>query len=133
MISFFKKSDGNYYAVETATPVTSESCEKLQWLFGGAELCDSEKIDGKFIGPRREMITPWSTNAVEITQNMGMEGISRIEEYVQDNGGAFDPMLQRKYDGLDQDIFKVDKTPDPIVYIDDIESYNQSEGLVPRT
>ena len=129
MISFFKKSDGNYYAVETATPVTSESCEKLQWLFGGAELCDSEKIDGKFIGPRREMITPWSTNAVEITQNMGMEGISRIEEYIQDNGGAFDPMLQRKYDGLDQDIFKVDKTPDPIVYIDDIESYNQSEGL----
>jgi phosphoribosylformylglycinamidine synthase len=27
------------------------------------------------------MITPWSTNAVEITQNMGIEGIIRIEEF----------------------------------------------------
>ena len=35
--------------------------------------------EGCFVGTRREMITPWSTNAVEITQNMGLEGAGRIE------------------------------------------------------
>ena len=44
------------------------------------------------------MITPWSTNAVEITQNMGLHGILRIEEFdeAQDENAAFDPMLKRK-------------------------------------
>lgn len=133
MVSFFKKQDGNFYAVETECPIAEATNEKLQWLFGGAIPCSDSEIQGKFIGPRREMITPWSTNAVEITQNMGISGISRIEEYTVDNGGDFDPMLQRKYDNLNQDIFKLDKTPDPIVYIDDIESYNQSEGLALST
>ena len=35
------------------------------------------------MGPRREMITPWSTNAEEITQNMGISGILRIEEFTR--------------------------------------------------
>jgi phosphoribosylformylglycinamidine synthase len=34
-----------------------------------------------FVGPRAAMITPWSTNAVEITQNMGIKDIIRIEEF----------------------------------------------------
>ena len=83
------------------------------------------------MGPRREMITPWSTNAVEITQNMGISGILRIEEFtrVEDEKAAFDPMLQAFYKGLNQDTFTIDKKPDPIVYIEDIRAYNQQEGL----
>mgnify|MGYP000309556287 CR=1 FL=1 len=54
------------------------------------------------------MITPWSTNAVEITQNMGMDGIIRIEEFaeVDPTFNDFDPMISQKYAGLDQDIYE---------------------------
>ena len=77
------------------------------------------------------MITPWSTNAVEITQNMGLTGISRIEEFfpVTDGSAEFDKMLQRLYNGIDGKIFDIDKQPDPIVYIDDLAAYNEQEGL----
>ncbi|HNZ85296.1 MAG TPA: phosphoribosylformylglycinamidine synthase, partial [Paludibacteraceae bacterium] len=103
---------------------------KLVWLFGNANILDNSSITGNFVGPRREMITPWSTNAVEITQNMGIEGIVRIEEfYPAGTTGDFDPMLQRKYDKLTQEIFDVIKQPEPIVFIDDIAAYNQQEGL----
>jgi phosphoribosylformylglycinamidine synthase len=59
-----------------------ENTTKLQWLFGDAPLLSEKVIKGSFVGPRSTMITPWSTNAVEITQNMGIPGIQRIEEYV---------------------------------------------------
>ncbi len=88
-----------------------------------------EATNENFIGPRREMITPWSTNAVEITQNMGIEGIERIEEFHSDKGQGFDKMLSRKYNGLSSDVFTITKTPDPIVYIEDIETYNIEQGL----
>lgn len=130
MISFFKTSTGSYYAVETAEAINNQDIEKLVWLFDGAQPVGDDKINGDFTGPRREMITPWSTNAVEITQNMGICGIKRIEEYVpSQQAGEFDPMLQRKYTQLDGTLFKVDKTPDPIVHIDDIAAYNEKEGL----
>ena len=90
-----------------------------------------DTIEGAFIGPRKEMITPWSTNAVEITQNMGITGIKRIEEFHKTTSGKphFDPMLQSLYKGLDQSIFTIDKQPDPVYYIDDIKQYNLTEGL----
>lgn len=77
------------------------------------------------------MITPWSTNAVEITQNMGLEDISRIEEYfpVKDENADYDPMLQRMYKGLDQNVFTTNRQPEPIIYIEDLEVYNEKEGL----
>ena len=77
------------------------------------------------------MITPWSTNAVEITQNMNLHGIARIEEYfpVKNENADHDPMLQRMYNGLDQDIFTVNIQPAPIEYISDLETYNEQEGL----
>ena len=71
MISFFKTSTGSYYAVETENALSGQDIEKLVWLFDGATPLGCAAIDGDFTGPRREMITPWSTNAVEITQNMG--------------------------------------------------------------
>lgn len=130
MISFFKTATGSYYAVETENALNGQEIEKLVWLFDNAQPVEANTIDGNFVGPRREMITPWSTNAVEITQNMGLTGIKRIEEYVPESAvKEFDPMLQRKYTSLDNTLFLVDKTPDPIVYIEDIVAYNQKEGL----
>ena len=94
-------------------------------------MLEEESLQGCFIGPRREMITPWSTNAVEITQNMSLGGISRIEEYfpVENEDADYDPMLQRMYKGLNQDIFTVDIEPASIQYIDNLEEYNEQEGL----
>ena len=131
MVLFFKKADAGYIAVDADQKFGAQDLEKLTWLFSGAEFVDEKNIAGWFIGPRREMITPWSTNAVEITQNMALKGIRRIEEYFACKGkdSEHDPMLQRVYNGLDQTIFTIDKKPDPIVYIEDLAAYNQQEGL----
>ncbi len=132
MILFFRTAEKNVIAVEVNKDFNKEAdTNKLEWLFSEAESLKDEKLEGVFIGPRREMVTPWSTNAVEITQNCGIKGISRIEEYipVKSKDAEHDPMLQRVYEGLDQNIFNIDKTPEEIVYIKDLEAYNQAEGL----
>lgn len=130
MIQFFQSSDKSVLAVETSHTFSKNDIEKLIWLFSGATPVEADVVKGRFVGPRREMITPWSTNAVEITQNMGLEGISRIEEYVPlSPEKGHDPMLQHVYDNLDQQLFTIDQKPDPIVYIDDIAAYNEQEGL----
>ena len=130
MIQFFQSSDKSVLAVETSHTFSKNDIEKLIWLFSGASPVEADVVKGRFVGPRREMITPWSTNAVEITQNMGLEGISRIEEYVPFSPEkGHDPMLQHVYDNLDQQLFTIDRKPDPIVYIDDIAAYNEQEGL----
>ena len=130
MIQFFHLPAGTVYAVEVDHALTEDERAPLSWLFGQAAAVDSPEIEGRFVGPRREMITPWSTNAVEITQNMGLKGISRIEEYLPATSQTdCDPMLQRLYDRLDQRLFTTARQPDPIVYIDDIADYNRREGL----
>ncbi len=130
MIIFSKNKLGKIYAVDIQSKPSKEVKEKLAWLLDG-DIITIETLEGVFIGPRKEMITPWSTNAVEITQNMGIDSIKRIEEFFEETvfAGKFDPMLQAKYNNLDQSIFKIDKTPAPIVEIDDIQEYNQKEGL----
>ncbi len=129
-IVFYQK-DATVYAVHYNTSENPLDVSKLEWLFGGAKRMKEEALAGYFIGPRREMITPWSTNAVEITQNMGVSGILRIEEFTQtDNEKTpFDPMLKAFYKGLDQYTFTIDKKPDPVVYIENIREYSQQEGL----
>ena len=131
MIYFFRTPEGSVIATQANNSLTAADVEKLCWLYGEATPVESEAMEGYFIGPRREMITPWSTNAVEITQNMGLEGIARIEEYfaVKDENAEYDPMLQRMYRGLDQEIFTVDIQPKPIEFIEDLDSYNEQEGL----
>lgn len=130
MIQFFHLPAGTVYAVEVDHALTEDERAPLSWLFGQAAAVDSPEIEGRFVGPRREMITPWSTNAVEITQNMGLKGISRIEEYLPATDQAdCDPMLQRLYDRLDQRLFTTARQPEPVVYIDDIADYNRREGL----
>jgi phosphoribosylformylglycinamidine synthase len=131
MILFFEGISNNLIAVGTSEKLPEKDIEKLSWLFGQAKYLKKDIIDGAFIGPRKEMITPWSTNAAEITQNMGITGIKRIEEFHKTPSGKphFDPMLQSLYKGLDQSIFTIDKKPDPVFYIDDIKQYNLTEGL----
>ncbi|MBO7141429.1 MAG: phosphoribosylformylglycinamidine synthase [Prevotella sp.] len=128
MIFFFQTPQKSVIATEADHQLSAEEVQKLCWLYGGATLLEGNTLEGQFIGPRREMVTPWSTNAVEITQNMAMKGISRIEEYFP-TGESFDPMLQREYNGLDQDIFTINIKPEPIKLVEDLEAYNEQEGL----
>ena len=130
MIYFFGKPTGSLYAVQTTKNIDPSIQEKLVWLFGNQKLVDKKFLEGNFIGPRATMITPWSTNAVEITQNMDIEGISRIEMFIAKNPEEeFDPMLYEVYNGLDQSIFDIDVIPEPMTNIINIEAYNQKEGL----
>ncbi|MFI3330335.1 MAG: phosphoribosylformylglycinamidine synthase [Rikenellaceae bacterium] len=130
MVLFFEKSD-IVYGVDAQKAFNKKEIASLEWLFAGAKfLADKQSLKGKFVGPRREMITPWSTNAVEITQNMAIEGILRIEEFVKQTPSTpFDAMLNRHYDGLDQSIFTINKQPEAIVHIEDLEKYNIEQGL----
>ena len=131
MILFFQTPQKSVIATAINHTPSQEETSALCWLYGEASLLDAKQLEGFFVGPRREMITPWSTNAVEITQNMSLSGISRIEEFfpVASADAEHDPMLQRMYDGLNQDVFTVDIQPEPIRYIDDLEAYNEQEGL----
>tara|TARA_R110002020_G_scaffold454448_1_gene670014 strand:- start:157575 stop:161243 length:3669 start_codon:yes stop_codon:yes gene_type:complete len=131
MIHFFGSQDSKIYAVQTQENLSQEDEKKLTWLFGDQPKLQASVIDAFFIGPRATMITPWSTNAVEITQNMGIGGIIRIEEFTasaKDDDG-FDPMLSQKYARLDQEIFHINIEPEKILHIEDIHAYNEKEGL----
>jgi len=131
MILFFQTSQKTVIATAINHSPSKDEVSALCWLYGDATLLEAQQMEGFFVGPRREMITPWSTNAVEITQNMSLSGISRIEEFfpVDSADAEHDPMLQRMYKGLDQDIFTVDIQPEPIRHIDDLEAFNEQEGL----
>lgn len=130
MIYFFQVP-GKIIAAQSKVELAEEDLEKLLWLFGSGSQPVTESIAGFFIGPRKEMITPWSTNAVEITQNMGIGKMTRIEEFISAGGpdSVYDPMLQVLYNGLDQEVFHIDRRPEPVLEIDDIAAYNESEGL----
>lgn len=135
MIHFFENETNTVFAVQSQKEFSAEDISKLNWLFGNSNKIDKSVLNtigtDFFIGPRATMITPWSTNAVEITQNMGISGIVRIEEFFKVNSDYtdFDPMLSQKYQELNQTIFTINIQPEAILEIDDIASYNQSEGL----
>ena len=131
MIRFFQTPQKSVIATEVNHELSEQEIKELNWLYGEATMLDAEQLDGYYVGPRREMVTPWSTNAVEITQNMGLQGISRIEEYwaVENKDAEHDEMLQRMYNGLNQDIFTVNIKPEPIKHVENLEEYNEQEGL----
>lgn len=131
MISFFRSNSGNVYALESQQTLSSENLRALTWLFSGAEALKEISLEGYYVGPRKEMITPWSTNAIEIIQNMNIEGVIRLEEYfpVKGEDATYDPMLQALYCGLNQELFHVNLEPEEIKYITDIKAYNEAEGL----
>ena len=131
MIQFFGSPTTSLYAVEVDHALNPTDIPKLSWLFGDQPHLDALQIQGLFIGPRAAMITPWSTNAVEITQNMGILGIRRIERFIPDASGemSFDPMLAQKYTQLNQELYTINIEPAPIEEVRDIAAYNESEGL----
>ncbi|MEM1002314.1 MAG: phosphoribosylformylglycinamidine synthase, partial [Bacteroidota bacterium] len=139
MIHFFGDANTKVFAVQThpndngQTPqeLNAETVSKLSWLFGNQPKIEQASIDAFFVGARAAMITPWSTNAVEITQNMGIEGIIRIEEFesVDSEFKDYDPMISEKFYGLNQDVFTINIKPESIENITDIASYNAKEGL----
>jgi len=131
MILFFECASGNIIAAGCTSALPASDIEKLVWLFGEANPVDTPVIEGIFTGPRKEMVTPWSTNAVEMTQNMGITGISRIEEFypVTPDKPGHDRMLQSVYAKLDQHLFSIDREPEKIRYIENIKQYNDKEGL----
>ncbi len=142
MIHFFGNESTTVFAVQTqkissADEMSTATISKLNWLFQSELVLDYKTKTPKsalsdfFVGPRATMVTPWSTNAVEITQNMGIQGIVRIEEFekVSEDFRDFDPMLSQKYSGLNQDVFKINIQPESILEIDDISKYNKKEGL----
>lgn len=131
MIHFFGNQSNTVFAVQTQNEISSEDINKLNWLFGNAHKIEKSVLSDFFVGPRAAMITPWSTNAVEITQNMGISGIIRIEEFekVAADFNDFDPMLSQKYSELNQEIYTINIQPEPILDIEDIDAYNKSEGL----
>ncbi|MCB0450780.1 MAG: phosphoribosylformylglycinamidine synthase [Confluentibacter sp.] len=131
MIHFFGNANSTVFAVQTTKELAPETISKLAWLFGNQPKIEQASIDAFFVGPRAAMITPWSTNAVEITQNMGITDIIRIEEFqaVAEDFKGFDPMISEKFKGLNQESFTINIKPEPILNIEDIAAYNQKEGL----
>ena len=131
MIYFFRTPSQSVIATSVDHELSADEKSALCWLYGGAKEESEDSLKGFFVGPRREMITPWSTNAVEITQNMSLTGVKRIEEYfpVESEDAEYDPMLQRMYKGLNQDIFTINIEPAPIIHIENLEEYNEQEGL----
>ncbi|HEY9220855.1 MAG TPA: phosphoribosylformylglycinamidine synthase [Lutibacter sp.] len=130
MIQFFGNKSSKIYAVQTSKELSQTDIQKLNWLFGDQQKLAEASIDAFFIGPRAAMVTPWSTNAVEITQNMGIEGVVRIEDFNATLEDApFDPMIFQKYASLNQEIFTIHIEPASILEIGDIAAYNRQEGL----
>jgi phosphoribosylformylglycinamidine synthase len=130
MIQFFRTQNKSIIAVQVTNSLNQENIDKLNWLFSNSVYVSENTLEGWFIGPRKEMITPWSTNAVEITQNMGIDGVLRMEEFIQveNENAPYDHMLQRLYQNLTQNIFTINKQPDSILNIKDIAAYNAQEG-----
>ena len=131
MIHFFGNQNSKVFVVQATKELSPETISKLVWLFGNQPKIEQASIDAFFVGPRAAMITPWSTNAVEITQNMGISGILRIEEFasISEDFRDFDPMISEKFKSLHQEIFTIDIQPQAIQNIKDISAYNQQEGL----
>ncbi len=130
MIVFFGDVNSKITAVACHSSLQDQDKEKLTWLFNNAPQLSEQRIQGHFFGPRASMITPWSTNAVEITQNMGIKGIFRIEEFtVKTSGATIDPMLFAEYTTLDQSVFEVNIKPEEVIEVTDIAGYNLEHGL----
>ena len=129
MILFFGNPKLKVFAVEISEILSTEDLKKLSWVLDSS-IIDSKQITEKFIGPKSSMITPWSTNAVEITRNMGVKNIDRIEVFIcHEICENFDKMIHEKYKALNQSIFNNNITPEKIYLIDNLKKYNDQQGL----
>lgn len=134
MISYFPSIQQVVYVVEHLAPFSKGDIDKLLWLFDCKEgTLPLSSLKGTYSGPRAEMISPFSTNAVEITEDMAIEGILRIErlQLLPEESPQYDAMLESLYHNPDGNIYATQAglQPDPIKEIKDLASYNISEGL----
>lgn len=131
MQTVFFAGNNEVFAVQCSGNLGADDHAKLAWLFDG-RLIEQSEVQGRYIGPRKEIVSPWSTNATEITQNVGVSGVTRIELFSAVPTGempAYDPMLQSVYDNLTQDTLVVSEQPEPIRAIENIAQYNEEAGL----
>ena len=130
MIYFFGNTHDLIYYIISEKKINEIDLKKLSWLFGNSYQIHEEKITGNYIGPRKEMITPWSTNAVEICQNMGIAGIERIEVFETENSSSdFDQMTQQRYNELNPETLAIHDQPEKIRHIGDLDEFNLNQGL----
>ena len=121
MILFFGSPKLKIFAVEISEILLTEDLKKLSWVLD-SRIIDRKQISEKFIGPKSSMVTPWSTNAVEITRNMGVKNINRIEVFIcHEISENFDKMIHEEYEGLNQNIFNNNITPEKIYLIDNLK------------
>jgi len=130
MILFFKKNL-TYYVVETTVQLSEDDQAKLTWLFDNADQLAVTNVEGFFVGVYPEVISPWSTNAVEITQIMQMKNIHRIEKFakVEEDFKVSDPLTQNKYTGLSQQLFETNRTLEPVLNIESVKQYDKEQSL----
>jgi len=135
MILFFGSPQDTIFALQISSELSDSDIQKLEWLFHNKPILTETELPQRYIGPRSSMITPWSTNAVEIMQNMGINNVLRIESYKSftAHGSDYDKMISQLYERLDQSIFDINVTPEPVIEITDITSYNEHEGLALST
>ena len=130
MIEFFGNKKKKVYVVQSTSKLQAFDLDKLYWLFNNEPKIEVSQIKGDFYGPRSSMVSPWSTNAVEISRIMGIKKILRIEEFFSfQNNKGFDPILFTEYAKLDQNIFENNIAPEKIKEINDINLFNIEEGL----
>jgi len=124
-------AQGSIIAVQHHAAFADDAIERLSWLFEARQITETQ-LKGSFIGPRKEILTPWSTNASEIAQSIGVSGINRMEQFrvVLDGGlAAYDRMLETLYEGLNQSTLSVSVQPEQSFAVDDIAAYNSEAGL----
>jgi phosphoribosylformylglycinamidine synthase len=116
--------------VESSEALSAEALKRLGWLLG-AEIATGAEAAAEYIGPRKEMVSPWSTNATDICRNVGIRGIRRIEFFRPGgkDAGEFDPMLEERYRGLREDSLRVDGSPAAAFAVENIEAFDAREGL----
>ena len=61
-ILFFETTQNSVIAVSCGKALGKDDVKALEWLFSDARQIDADRVEGLFIGPRREMITPWYEN-----------------------------------------------------------------------
>ncbi|MFN8390663.1 MAG: phosphoribosylformylglycinamidine synthase [Bdellovibrionota bacterium] len=130
MHKIFFSGGNSVYLVQSELPLSQDSLQRLSWALDAKPVVE-RSVPGTYIGPRSEMITPWSTNAVDIAGNMGVPGVKRIEQFqaVSEPNPVCDPMLESIYEALTVDSLDINAEPAPDRDVDDIRESNKKDGL----
>ena len=135
----FLTSESSVYLVLCTKCLSGEDLGKLSWLlraepYGGESLDGEGKEEGKgeeFLGPRVSLVSPWSTNAVEICQNVGISSVCRIERFRRVEKGFcdFDPMLETIFGGLRHGMLEKELVREEGFAVESIRDFNREQAL----